>query len=351
MVVSALLRIVSWAYAFLVSARNAAYDLRIFRRYTPPVPVVVSIGNIVAGGTGKTPLTSLLLKALTPHFQAAVLTRGYRSRCEHQKSPTLISSKSLQGINPQDCGDEPYMLARNHPDASVYVGKNRRESAIMAAKEGAKLLILDDGLQHRKLARDFELVLMDADAPFGKGGYLPAGDLRDTRSSLARANLIVIGNLTDPKQFEECRKKIARWTDAPLVAARQKLTGVFTLTGEKVEIGPGEKVGAFCGIARPERLFRSVKEAGFIVVDQLASPDHVLPSSGALEQFSKRCIEKGAKCLLCTEKDAVKLDLGADSSLPIYYVKMELEMAHGIADWENLIENIVQRTGMRGSGR
>ena len=207
---------ISWIYQFFVACRNWAFDRGWVRRYTPPVPVVISIGNIVAGGTGKTPVTYLLAKEFYDEVPLAILARGYRSKAENLSAP-IVLSRGQGPMHPASyCGDEPFMLAQNLPKSFVFVGKDRHKASNMAAKAGVKLILLDDGMQHRRLARDFEVVVMDALDPFGQGYFLPRGLLREGLKSLSRADLIVLNHVYDHSRFIALRQKIARYTTAPV---------------------------------------------------------------------------------------------------------------------------------------
>ena len=184
-----------------VSLRNHAYDQLWLKTFKSPLPVI-SVGNIVAGGTGKTPLIRLLLQELTPECGVALLTRGYRSQIE--KSGEVVNLAASPST-PEMCGDEPFWLSSLFPKTAVWVGKNRVLSAQKAFEEGAECLLLDDGMQYRRLHRDIDIVVMDAQDLFGKNHYLPRGYLRDSRKRLFGADLIVV-NHADGNFDAVCRK-------------------------------------------------------------------------------------------------------------------------------------------------
>ncbi len=318
-----LLSLCSFLYSAGVSVRNAFYDLRWSKQVRISVPVV-SIGNIVAGGVGKTPLVHLLAKELLPFRRVAILSRGYLAPLE--KSNQLAHSAAMSG-------DEPYWLSAALPQAQVWVGRDRAASARLACQHKAELILLDDGMQHRRLARDVELVVLDAEDLFGRGYFLPRGLLRDSPKRLARADLIVVNHIRNAAHLEELRGSIASYSAAPLVGIRMQMEGNV----------PNQKVGVFCGIAKPRRFLSMVAERGAQVVSQLITPDHVAPSAGALEAFALECQAKGADMLLCTEKDAVKLPAGLQSCLPIRAVKAELEIVAGQEHWNKLIESLKRK--------
>jgi len=262
----------SWIYAFIVFCRNQLYDYRILS-ITKVNATVVSVGNVVAGGTGKTPFVLLLARKFAGR-KVAILSRGY-------------------GEMP----DEAMLLAKRLPNVKVYIGKNR---AKLAKQVDAELLILDDGFQHRKLHRDFDIVLTRDE----KQHYLPWGLLRDS-----------------PKRVEGA---IAFNTkDLSL-----KVKRILDLKGKEIPSIQGWKVAIFCGIARPENFKKTVRDLGAEIVAEKIFADH--------EPSDLRKLPK-ANALICTEKDAVKLP---PTDLPIYYLEMEMEVVGAKERFEMLIEKI-----------
>jgi len=289
-------RLLSRCWGCWVRGRNFLYDRALLPIRRAPVPVV-SVGNIVAGGTGKTPLVHLIARTLAPHVPLAILTRGYRG------------------------GDEARLLARRLPTVPIYVGKRRIDSARRAAAEGAKLLLLDDGFQHRKLARDIDCLLLHADDLKRENYYLPRGSLRDSPERIAQATQIFIYP-SEPQLLE-------RFPNA--IGLGLKVKGFFA-----------KKVALFAGIARPARFVRTVREQGMEVVAQCPLADHEPIGEERLARFAKEARKAGAEALLCTEKDWVKLALDRNRgfALPVHYLEMELEVVAGQAHWDSFIEQI-----------
>ena len=209
MLVRFFFRIASFFYRLAVNVRNWFFDQGWLRRFSPPVPLVISIGNIVAGGTGKTPTTLLVANQFYKEFSLAILSRGYRSKAEHQAKPICLCNGKGPLHPAAFCGDEPFLLAQNLPQSFIYVGKDRQMSSIFAAQAGAKLILLDDGMQYRKLVRDIDIVVMDNNDLFGHGHYLPRGFLREGIASLKRAHMIVINHLENEDQLHTAQAKIA----------------------------------------------------------------------------------------------------------------------------------------------
>ena len=280
--------------------------------YPSPVPVVISIGNIVAGGTGKTPVTCLLAKEFYPQVSMAILTRGYRSKAEALSTPVVLS-KGQGPMHPASyCGDESFMLSQNFPKAFVFVGKDRHKASNMAAKAGVKLILLDDGMQHRRLARDFEVVVIDACDPFGLGYFLPRGSSREGKKSLSRADLIVLNHVHSHEQFVSLRQQFVDYTSAPVVGTKPEVSQIVDMKDQPLPSIKNKKIGIFCGIAHPDYFIETIKGQEAIIVDSYFIPDHDYYNFSNLYRFAQNCKEKGAEILICTEKDKVKL---SDSSI------------------------------------
>lgn len=336
-IVKFFLRLFSWVFQGVVAVRNCAFDRGWLKRYYPPVPLVISIGNIVAGGTGKTPVTLMLAKEFYPLNNLAILSRGYRSHSERSSAPIWLS-KGDGPMHPASfCGDEPFLLAQNLPKSFVIVGKNRHKGSIMAAKAGAQLIIMDDGMQHRYLARDFEIIVMNARDLFGQEYFLPRGFLREKRSALSRADLIIINHSESADVFAECKEKIAPYSKAPLVGMQMQVVGVFDFKGEKIGSLKGKKVGIFCSIAYPEYFEATVKNEGAEIISKHILADHQHFDLHALDKFAHHCQNQGAEILLCTEKDKVKFTDSFRLCLPAAWLQIELKLQQGESEWHNFI--------------
>jgi len=333
----------SWFYALATSLKNGTYDFRLIKSYRSAIPAVVSIGNITVGGTGKTPITQMLAQAIAPHFKVAILSRGYRSVAESSELPVVLKGENPENISAKFCGDEPYQLWKNLPDTTVYVCKNRCASANQAACDGMQLAILDDGMQHRKLARDFELVVLDAADPFGQGYSLPRGLLRERPGALKRADLIIINHVHNLQHFHTIREQIKHYTQAPVIAARVAVKSIKDLEKSVIDTLQGKKVGLFCAIGSPHHFKETLISLGANVIDQLILSDHRAVDEKMLSQFAERCRQKGAELLVCTEKDQIKLDKTVRLSLPIAWTEIILEFIEGSNHWEDLIQKIINK--------
>ncbi|MCY3974683.1 MAG: tetraacyldisaccharide 4'-kinase [Simkaniaceae bacterium] len=309
-----------------------------------PLPVI-SIGNIVAGGTGKTALVRKIGKDLPSALRPAVLLRGYRSEVERSGGNLLLRPHT--DLPAEVCGDEALLLQRAHPRLCLIVGKNRLLSAQKAVREGADLILLDDGLQYRKLRRDIEVIVLHGDDPYGKGHYLPRGYLRDTPERLRHADYLFVNHVRDLSRFSSLKKELEKKTDAPLIAMRPDPAGI---EGEGIlrQKGEGERVVAvFCGLGNPTSFLRTVTDMGYSIRSTMLLPDHRAPTRDALRNFALRARAEGCERILCSDKDRVKLADPSAYALPIHYVKISLKIVAGQKYYERLLRDIISLAKMR----
>ncbi|MFZ0564587.1 MAG: tetraacyldisaccharide 4'-kinase [Chlamydiales bacterium] len=320
----------SWFYGACTALRHNLYDRGVFAQKKVDIPVV-SIGNLVCGGAGKTQVCLLLAKELKKRI--AIVSRGYRGKAEKKKSALLVDHTVHA---PDECGDEPWLLASRLPETKVIVCKNRFEGARRAEREGAEVIVLDDGMQHRRLHRDIEIVVIDAADPWGGGYFLPKGLLREDPKRLAFADLVMIIE-TSPSTIE------IPFTQAPSVYGRIVPKRVLDMNGEALGSLEGVSVGVFCGIGNPHRFVTTVESLGAKVVARYFSPDHSAIEKGALKRFARLAKKKGAKLLLCTEKDKIKQPaFHNEIPLPIGWVEASIEIFKNKEAWENLLTHINQ---------
>lgn len=335
--------LMSLPYRWIARVRNSAYERKWLHAQRPQGPVIISVGNLVTGGTGKTPLVHLLARELQPNAKLAVLARGYRAKAEKGRKPIGFGDSLGAVPDASVCGDEIHLLAQRVPHALFFVGRNRRQAAHMAAAAGAQILLLDDGLQHRRLARDLDVVIIDGQDPLGNGYLLPRGTLRDRPEELRRAHLLVFNHIRSKAHFQEIRERLAPFSQAPAIGVTPKVTEIRDLGGKRLSSLQGTKVGIFCGIAQPKRFYDTVKGLGADIVDTLYSPDHRLPSAESFEAFAKRCKARGATLLLCTEKDRAKIGKPPRLALPIAYASIALDIVEGASTWKQFIEDVRSR--------
>ncbi len=328
--IAMLLAVFSIVYRSLIALRNFAYDQKIFSSVKLDVPVV-SIGNVVVGGTGKTPFVHLLACALQDKISLGILARGFKSQIEKSGEVKKICPANARFLA-AECGDEPCLLAMK-TRAQVWSCPDRSLSGTLAIKDGVQCLLLDDGMQHRRVARDFEIVLVDGNDPFSKRRFLPWGLLRDSPKRLKKADLIVATHVKSSAHYKELQSLLSHLSSAPVV-------------GTQVEVAEKEnfkfcKAGVFCGIGQPARFLQTVRDLKSEIVDTLILKDHENVELDQLQKFAEHCLAKGAEVLLCTEKDDVKLPPDLSLCLPIKPIKIELKIIAGFEHWERLLENIL----------
>lgn len=315
-VLMAVLEPLGWIYGAVLQARALCYRRGILPNYRAPVPVI-SVGNLSVGGTGKTPTVDFLVNYLRQRGKrVAVVSRGYGGKAGRQ--PVVVSAGNGLQVAAELCGDEPCLLARRNPGCLVFVAPRRADGVRLAVEEyGAEAIILDDGFQHLAVARDLDIVLLDARRPLGNGRVLPAGLLREFPTALKRADLVV---LTRSRNGEEVALPVRK----PLIRCRHLLAETaIDLAGQEVSLYElrDRRGVAFAGIADPGAFFAALEEKGLQLVKKISLSDHTGYDAGTLEQV--RAASAGADFLVTTEKDGVKLGIG-DFGVPCYQVPLTL---------------------------
>jgi tetraacyldisaccharide 4'-kinase len=295
-------------YSALVRTRIHAYKRGWLQIYRPGIPVI-SVGNLTAGGSGKTPVADYLLATLHPN-RAALLSRGY-GRMSDSEPLRLRWDEEVSGT-PELLGDEPCLLAQRHPDTPVFVGANRSRSARLAESlDCPDCLVLDDGYQHLALHRDFNLLLVDAERGLGNRRLLPLGPLREPVSHWKRADAVLItkANLGDPEVLLHqlqgglgVTKPVFRFDY--LAERLERLDGQVT---RSLDSARGMRVMPVCGIAQPEGFFRILELSGLRLDESLQFLDHYAYTAVDVCHLQERLKTSNADGWVTTEKDAVKL--------------------------------------------
>lgn len=308
----------SAVYGAVVATRNALYDRGVFRAERLQRPVV-SVGNISVGGAGKTPFTMVLgelLKARGVAFD--VLSRGYR------RESTGVRVVDANGSG-REFGDEPLLIARRL-GVPVVVGEGRYEAGVAAEEKFAtELHLLDDGFQHRQLARALDIVLVAADDL--RAGLLPTGRLREPISSLGRADVLVVD-----EDFGQTVLPLRNGQAVWRVRRGMRVSGVSS------------RPVAFCGIARPQGFFSQLRKAGVEVAEEVTFRDHHRYSEADVRRLLTVAREKNADGFITTAKDEVNLDLLAQQLQPLAMAEVTMELA----DAEAALELIAARCGLGG---
>jgi tetraacyldisaccharide 4'-kinase len=302
-------------YRLGVGARNLAFDRGWKASHRAGIPVV-SVGNLTLGGTGKTPMVEWVSRWYRARgLRVAILSRGYGDS---------------SGLN-----DEGRVLEENLPDVPHLQGPDRVDLALRASEElESEVLVLDDGFQHRRLARDLDLVLIDALDPFGGGRIFPRGLLREPVGSLGRAGVVVLSraDLVDEATRRSIRERAKR-AAGPLrwASARHAPRDLIDHQGRSEPLSglAGKKVGAFCGIGNPEGFRRTLGGLGVEVVGFRAFPDHHAYEASDVSELAGWLRGLGADLALTTQKDSVKLRSTGLGPVPLRALRIGLEVIDG----------------------
>ncbi len=311
-------------YRAAVALRNACYDrhLRAVSRFDCPV---ISVGNITAGGTGKTPLVELIARhILTRTDKLALISRGYGSAGGDEKN------------------DEAKLLEENLPGVPHVIGKDRVACASAARrKHDARVILLDDAFQHRRIARDLDIVAVDATRPFGFGHVLPRGLLRESPKSLSRADVVVITRsaLVTPEEFVAVEAEVARLAPKALVVhAEEVVTAPESLAGKRVV--------AFAGLGNPDAFRRTVAKSGARLGAFLVFGDHHPYAEREIRVIDRVAVDEKADAILTTQKDAVKLPPGFDWHVPLVVVKMEMRLTKNADAFLRRLDEVVASSSL-----
>ena len=349
----------SFIYERIVQLRLYLYRKRILRERTLGC-LVISIGNLTVGGTGKTPVVEKFARALqSGGRRVAILSRGYKSVpkptnrnwfdrlfTKNVDPPRVVSDGKMVYLDPVTAGDEPHMLARNLKDVIVLVDKDRVKSGRYAIdKWKVDTLLLDDGLQYLHLKHRLDIVLVDRQQPFGNEFLLPRGTLREPPRNLRRASYIFItknSGQSNEKLIERIRlhnrtAEIIECAHRPLY-----LQNIYTRERLTLDRLRGAFVGSICGIAAPESFEGALKNLGANVNLALRFIDHHYYTDAELRGFMSRCIRRDLAMIITTEKDAVRMPKlpEAEVKVPIYFLRVEIEILTGHESWEHCVSRI-----------
>ncbi|MCX6356289.1 MAG: tetraacyldisaccharide 4'-kinase, partial [Candidatus Aureabacteria bacterium] len=303
---------------------------------------VISVGNLAAGGTGKTPFVRLLAAELKKRgTRVAILSRGYGAPAA-ARPPRLVTDGAMVFLTAAEAGDEPAMLARALDGVAIVIDPDRFRGGVFAlAQLPVDIFILDDGFQHRRLEREVDILLLDATRPFGNGRLLPAGPLREPAGAVARADIIVL---------TRCPSQPAATLAGDLSRPGSRAP-VFLSTHHPVRLiehGPGvarditwlkgRRIAVLSGIARPEEFARTLNDLGARVVCRRDFPDHHCFTCDELEAFSTEAARGGAEAILATAKDAVRLPETPSLPLPLLVLEIEMGIVGGT---DKLIQSVL----------
>ncbi|HEY5707058.1 MAG TPA: tetraacyldisaccharide 4'-kinase [Terrimicrobiaceae bacterium] len=348
-------------YRLIVQLRLALYRNRLLRPRSLGC-VVISVGNLTVGGTGKTPVVEMLARALQAGGRrVAILSRGYKSvprplllrlwdaafKKESVFAPRVVSDGNALLLDSRTAGDEPFMLANNLRGVVVLVDPDRVTSGRYAIEHfGADTLLLDDGFQYVRMRHGVEVALIDSQAPFGNEFLLPRGTLREPPGNLRRATHIFLTKCADSNNAELVARvrKHNRTADIIECAHRPRhLRNLVTGEIKPLEFLSGLEIGSICGIAIPESFESALVALGAEVSVSKFYTDHHRFSVREIENFIRRCGRRGLTAIITTEKDAVRIPRILEPEVPIYYLRVEIEILAGQETWLRFVERLTTK--------
>ena len=336
-------------YAAAVSLRTRAYRSGLLREKRLD-GIVISVGNLTTGGTGKTPMVLWIAERLAAEGKrVGILTRGYRGTTLAADG-NANNSGATRGAS---SSDEVQLLKHRLGDrVAIGVGADRFAHGSDLTRKGVEWFVLDDGFQHLALARDVNIVLVDATNPFGGGYLLPAGRLREPRTALARADIIVI---TRSEYTPAVQAAIRHYSAAPIFHARPSLDAIFpvaaaattpTPTSDVAEKLLGEKLFAFCGIGNPSAFVEDLRTWGYSVAGSEFFPDHHRYSQQDARHIESAARDAGATALICTEKDKFNLAGVRWQTENVSYCRISLQVAREEEFWRAIKSKAEAREGV-----
>jgi len=350
----------SLCYQFLSNIRTILYEKGIFRAKKIPC-TVISIGNLVAGGTGKTPMTIYLAELVKKNgYRPVVISRGYKGGAETSGGNVCDGKNVLMDVD--TAGDEPYMMAKALKDVPILVGRNRLQSCMIALQKfNPDLIILDDAFQHLKLLRDIDLVLLDHSKPLGNQWLLPRGILREPVSALQRGSVFVAtrsgtSSVNWPKELDAVLngKPVFFTTHQPYVSSIEfGITSVLSQNSNtddhlNLDVLKGKKVYLFSGIVRNSDFRASALEYGCIEVGFLEFSDHHFYSPKELEIIFRNAEKAGAEMLFTTEKDFVRISKTVSWPVDIIVVGVKISFKEDSSLFDSFINKKLKELSASG---
>jgi tetraacyldisaccharide 4'-kinase len=336
------LRAAEVPYTLAVGWRNRRYDLGHAATHRVPVPVI-SVGNLTLGGTGKTPLVKWLVRQLGERsVRAAIVSRGYKA-----KGGSNSLSRSLTGTGRgNSLNDEALELQQSLPNVPHVQNPDRVAAAERAiAQFRSQVIVLDDGFQHRRLARDLDIVLLDALEPFGFDHVFPRGTLREPLSGLQRAGVVCLSrsDIVTPSERESIRSRVAKiapnvvWCECAHAASQ-----LIDAAGNTAVLSmlAGRRVMAFCGIGNPAGFRHTLAATGCQLVAWLEFPDHHAFDDEDIAELGRTVQRSNAELVVCTHKDLVKLQRVELESKPVWALAIDIQFLVGREALEEKVSGV-----------
>lgn len=316
-----ILGIPSLVYLCVVKIRNFLYNKNILKIYKPHT-YTISVGNLTTGGTGKTPVTAEIANYFKKKGDyPAILSRGYGGKISN-KEVNIVSDGKKVNFTADEAGDEPVWLANHCPDCAVLTCASRVKAAKFAKnKLHCTKLILDDGFQHRKIGRDLNILVVDSEKQFSNGCVLPLGALREPVSEIKRADKIIVTNKNfNDKKAKSFARYLRKKYDIPCFVCSMLPDEIYNIkTGNLIT--DNQPVIAFSAIGQPEQFYKYLRHYDVMATKDF--PDHHIYTKEDIADLQKLMKKYGAKCMITTEKDAVKLKNVSVDTEKIFCLKLK----------------------------
>ena len=346
-------------YRMAIQFRNWMYDKRVIRHHALGC-FVVSIGNVSCGGTGKTPVVEVFARTLSARGRnVAILSRGYRSKKLSFREklrqrltgrtidlpPKVVSDGKNLLLNSEFAGDEPFMLASNLKNVAVVVDKDRVKSGLYASKNfKTDIIILDDGFQYLMLKPHINIVLVDSTDPFGNGHVLPRGTLREPIKNIRRADYIFLTKSDGTHKIQHLKRFLRRCTRrAEIIECCHKPKYIVSMADgkqEELDFLNGKKVAALSAIAKPASFEAFLEQLGADLVCRDHYADHHRYTQQEIIDFINQAKESGAEMIVTTEKDAVRIPRIDRCDVPLYYLRIQIDIISGQESFDECISRI-----------
>lgn len=342
----------SWLYGGAVRVRNWLFDKGILNSFQSPIPVV-SVGNLTVGGAGKTPFVDWIVK----HYhregkRVAILSRGYGRK---SKGVILVCDGALVRVSAEESGDEPLMLARRNPTAIVIVAEKRTDGVKFLLETFASrlpdVILLDDGFQHRALARDLNLLVIHAEQNPAHDSLLPLGRLREPITAIRRADMILLSKVTRYTDLPALERTLLPF-GKPIIKSRIQIVGLRSFfSGELIPLGTQAFLWtwafAFSGIGDSRNFMETLQYAGLIVEHHKHFPDHHIYTESDIEFILSEVVRHGINIIVTTEKDYFRLKANEVlfnrlKNTACFYLEIAFDVFEGEAELKSALNKVVE---------
>lgn len=344
----------SLLYGGVVALRNRLFDKGIFKSFQSPIPVV-SVGNLTTGGAGKTPFVDWIVK----HYhregkRVAIISRGYGRK---SKGVILVCDGAFVRVSAEESGDEPLMLARRNPTAIVIVAEKRVDGIKFLMEKFSShlpdVILLDDGFQHRALARHLNLLVIHAEQNPAHDALLPLGRLREPISGIRRADMILLSKVTRYIDLPSLEKTLLPF-GKPIIKSRIKIIGLRSFfSGELLPLGTQAFLWtwafAFSGIGDSRNFMETLQYAGLIVEHQKHFSDHHIYTESDIEFILSEVVRHGINIVVTTEKDYYRLKANEAlfnrlKNTACFYLEIAFEVFEGESELKSRLDMVIKPT-------